>query len=141
VTLEPLLGGTAPRADGLAPKIFDVERGWYRLRLAPADGAVGIIDVTFGPPGLRTDLAQPSLPRRAIPLGVFDLDRTVRYQVFTDVAPGLVAASNVQALPADLGSAPLVIYQAISTQTGAAALEVPVRAPPGGGITATDESG
>ena len=59
VTLEPLLGGTAPRADGLSPQIFDVERGWYRLRLTPVDGAVGIIDVTFGPPGLRPDLAPP----------------------------------------------------------------------------------
>src|SRR5262249_28301819 len=62
VTLEPLLGGAAPRADGLSPQIFDVERGWYRLRLAPVDGAVGIIDVTFGPPGLRPDLLPPSPP-------------------------------------------------------------------------------
>jgi hypothetical protein len=44
--LEPLLGGLAPRADGATPQVFNVERGWYRLRLAPADGAVGIIDVT-----------------------------------------------------------------------------------------------
>lgn len=139
VTLEPLLGGAAPRADGSSPHIFDVERGWYRLRLAPVDGAAGTIDVTFGPPGLRPDLVPPSPPRRAIPLGVFDLDRAVRYQVFTDVAPGLVAAPAVQALPADLGRAPLVLDQA--AQAGTAALEVPVRAPPGGAITATDESG
>jgi hypothetical protein len=142
MTLEPLLGGTAPRADGSFPQIFDVERGWYRLRLAPVDGAVGIIDVTFGPPGLRPDLAPPSPPRRTIPLGVFDLERTVRLQVFTDVAPGLVAALNAQALPADLASAPLVLDQAIPPQGGAVrALDVQVHAPADGAISAIDESG
>jgi hypothetical protein len=54
----------------------------------------------------------------------------------------LIAGVNARALPADLAGAPFVLDQAIPSQAGGVrALDVPVRAPSGGTITAVDESG
>src|SRR5262249_31264263 len=84
VTFEPLLDGTAPRADGLSRQVFEVERGWYRLRLGPADGAGRIIACSFWPPGLRPDLLPPSPPRRPVSLRAFRAGPTARHPVSRD---------------------------------------------------------
>src|SRR5262249_46372470 len=47
----------------------------------------------------------------AIPFGVHDLVKSAYYQVFTNVAPGLVTGPKVRALPADLAAAPLSLFQ------------------------------
>ncbi len=111
VALEPLVGNTAPRADGKLPQTFDVEPGWYVLKLEPVKDAVGILDLTVGQPGLRPDPAAPSPARTTIPLGLFDLAKTSRYQVFVNSAPGLVAGPAARAVPVDLGSAPFTVLQ------------------------------
>ena len=84
VALEPLLGNNAPRADGKVPSTWDVEAGWYVLRISPVNNAVGILDLTFGQPGLDAGAPAPSPPRTLIQLGVHDFDKDAYYQVFTN---------------------------------------------------------
>ena len=142
VSLEYLLGGgTAVRADGRSPRLFDLEPNWYRLKITPVEGASGILDLTFAPPNVQPDAAPPSPPRSAIPLGVFDLVQTERYQLFTTTAPGFTTALDVHALPLDLTRGAVAIVQGSATQTEAAELDVPVRVPAGGAITASDTTG
>jgi hypothetical protein len=112
VSLDPLLATTAPRVDGRLPLTWDVEPGWYVLKLVPVKDAAGILDLTFGQPGLTPDPTPPAPARTSIPLGIFDLDRTARYQVFVNTAPALVIGLNARALPVDLAAAPLVLLQA-----------------------------
>ena len=52
LTLEPLLGHSAPRVDGRLPLHWNVEPGWYVLKIDPLNNASGILDLTFGQPGL-----------------------------------------------------------------------------------------
>ena len=75
VSLEPLLGRVAPRADGKVPAQWDVEAGWYVLRISPVNNAVGVLDLTFGQPGVDPGLAPPSPARTSIPFGVFNFDK------------------------------------------------------------------
>src|SRR5262249_24111601 len=48
IALEPLLGNTAPHVDGRVPLRWDVEPGWYVLKIDPINNATGILDLTFG---------------------------------------------------------------------------------------------
>ena len=43
------------RADGKQPTQWDVEAGWYVLRISPVKDAAGILDLTFGQPGIDVD--------------------------------------------------------------------------------------
>src|SRR5262245_41285330 len=111
IALEPLLGNTAPRVDGRAPLRWDVEPGWYVLKIDPVNNAAGILDLTFGQPGLAAEIALTSPPRPSMLFGVHDLVKSAYYQVFTNVAPGLVTGPKVRALPAALATAPLSLFQ------------------------------
>src|SRR5215813_6278900 len=111
ISLEPLLGNTAPRVDGRAPLRWDVEPGWYVLKIDPVNAAAGMLDLTFGQPGLAAEIAVTSPPRPSMLFGVHDLVKSVYYQVFTNVAPGLVTGPKVRALPADLAVTPLSLFQ------------------------------
>ena len=109
--LEPLLGDVAPRADGKQMRHWDVEAGWYVLRIDPINGAVGILDLTVGPPGLSPDLPQAARPRASIPLGIQDFDRGSYYQVYVNSGGGLVTAPKALAIPVDLTAGPLTLVQ------------------------------
>lgn len=124
--LSPVLGSPPPRADGRQPTRWDLEAGWYELRLSSASGAVGPVDVTLGPPGVTAE-AQRQPPRPSIPLGVLTLDQDVNYQLFTNTAPQLVLAPRARRLPADLGESALGLYQEAGR-----ALDIPVRVPVSG---------
>jgi hypothetical protein len=131
------------------PSTWDVEAGWYVLRIAPVNNAVGVLDLTFGQPGLDAS-ATPSAPRTLIQLGVHDFEKDAYYQVFTNAAPRLVAGPVVRALPAAIDT-PLVLRQPGTNDPQAASepqpidptrpLAMPVRVPPGGAITARGVDG
>src|SRR6266498_3949463 len=72
ISLAPLLGNTAPRVDGRVPLRWDVEPGWYVLKIDPVNNAAGILDLTFGQPGLAAEVAVAAPPRGAILFGVHD---------------------------------------------------------------------
>ena len=142
-SLEPLLGNTAPRADGKQPTQWDVEAGWYVLRIMPVKDAVGILDLTFGQPGLDAGEPTPSLPRTSIQLGLFDFDKDAYYQVFTNTAPRLVTGPTARALPADITDGPLVVQQQVASagSNPATPLEIPVRIPLDGVVKASGVTG
>jgi uncharacterized protein len=131
VTLEPLLGANAPRADGKIPRQWDVEAGWYMLRIDPVANAVGTIDLTFGQPGLVVDPTPPQPPRTTIDFGIQTLDRTSVLQVLVNNAPALVTGPRARALPADLAQGALMLEQAAkpATPTIAPAPTLPAPAP------------
>ena len=109
--LEPLLGDVAPRADGKQTRHWDVEAGWYVLRIDPINGAVGILDLTVGPPGLSPDLPQAAPSRASIPLGIQDFDKGSYYQVYVNSGDSLVTAPKALAIPVDLTAGPLTLVQ------------------------------
>ena len=96
-SLAPLLGAAVPRADGRQPDIFDLEPGWYQLRLDPVDKAAGILDLLIGPPGLVPEPGSTT-PRSSIALGRYELDKGAVYQVLANSAPGLIIAPVARAL-------------------------------------------
>ena len=110
-TLRALTHDAAPRADGRDPRLWDLEAGWYLLGLEPVDGAVGIVDMTLGQPGLKPDIAAPVPGRATIPLGIHQLGKPAYYQVFANSTPGLLTGPKARALPADLAIAPLMLLQ------------------------------
>jgi hypothetical protein len=109
-TLEPLLGANAPRADGEIPQQWDVEAGFYTLKLDPIRNAAGVIDVTFGQPGL---LPPPSATptRTTIDFGLQNIDKGATYQIFANAGPALTLGPHARKLPADLAAAPLILEQ------------------------------
>jgi hypothetical protein len=147
ISLEPLLASRTEGEGAASPRTFDVEPGWYRLKLRPVEDAAGVVDLGFGPPDRSPDVAPARPPRTAIPLGIIDLDKSARYALFADAAPGLVTALVARPLPADLASGPLVVHQTEAARPDDApgptlgAFDVPVRVPAGGTVIATDASG
>ena len=134
VTLEPLLGAAAPRSDGKTPLRWDVEAGWYILKLDPVANAVGILDLTFGQPGLAVDPIASTPPRTSIDFGIQTLDKTAYYQIFANSAPSLVTGPKAIALPADLTATPLMLQQpakdAAATQPASPVVPSPIPVPP-----------
>ncbi len=107
-TLEPLLGSNAPRADGAIPWQWDVEAGFYVLKLDPIRDAAGVIDVTFGQPGLAPQVS-PAPSRATIDFGLQNIDKGAYYEIFANAGPALTLGPRARKLPADLAAAPLVL--------------------------------
>jgi hypothetical protein len=136
VSIEPLLGRNAPRADGHARNTWDLEAGWYSLRIDPVNNAVGVLDLTFGPAGLMPDLPKPAPDRLTIPFGVHTLAKGRSHRVLVGIAPGLATAPIARAIPADLGAAPITVVQ-----TAGEPFELPVRLPAQANVRAAEPSG
>ncbi|MFZ4533585.1 MAG: lysozyme inhibitor LprI family protein, partial [Alsobacter sp.] len=135
-TIEPLAGGTPPRTGAAAPLRWELEPGWYSLRIEPVGGASGVLDLTLGPQGLQPELAPAAAPRAALALGTVTLDRTAGYGVLASAAPGLIVAPVARPLPAMLEGAPLLLVQ----EPGQA-LTVPVRMPARGALAVAQPDG
>lgn len=110
-TIEPILGYNAPTADGKTPAIFNLEAGWYVLKLEPVNGAVGVMDLTFGQPGLKPEIKAPAAPRTAISFGTHSLDAGDYLLAVMGSSPGVVMGPRAVALPADLSKGPAVVLQ------------------------------
>jgi uncharacterized protein len=130
-SIEPLVGNTPPRADGKIPSRFDLEAGWYRLRLDPVGDFAGVVDVTLGPPGLQSERLPPAPPRPSISFGTQVLDKDASYQVFASTAPGLQVAPGARALPVLLDKGALTLVQ----EPGQS-LTIPVKVPDRGALAA-----
>src|SRR5207253_449006 len=68
---------------------YDVPADTYVLRLRPAQGAQGVIDVTLGPPGQQPPLPAPLPPDPVIPLGVQEVGPGQSLLLIAQSAPGL----------------------------------------------------
>jgi uncharacterized protein len=135
-SIEPLIGTMPARADGKVPQRWELEPGWYMLRLDPVGAAAGVLDLTLGPPGLVPERAAPPPPRPSIALGTPILDKAASYQVFISTAPGLVAAPAARALPAQLEDRPLTL-----AQEAGQALSVQVQIPGQGALAVEEATG
>ncbi|WP_246657105.1 hypothetical protein [Methylocystis sp. B8] len=131
--IEPALGALAPRADGKNSARYDLQAGYYFLRLEPKGDSGGVIDVTLGPPGLSAPAPAPTLSRPSISFGTQTLEKEGSYLILTNVAPQLLTGPRVVALPAELDKAPLAIWQDAGKE-----LALPVRLPKTGKVVARD---
>ncbi|WP_243370720.1 hypothetical protein [Microvirga solisilvae] len=121
-SITPVLENANPlRADGRMPSRYDLDAGWYRLKLDPAPGAVGPIDLTLGPPGLTADVAR--MPQRSIiPLGVQDFGQNANHSVIANSAPGLLTEPIIRPLSTSVSPSPLTVLQRAGES-----LEIPIR--------------
>ncbi len=129
-TLEPLLGANAPRADGEIPLQWNVEAGWYRLKLDPVRDAGGVLDLTFGQPGLAPALSlSPVHP--TLDFGVQTVEKGAALQIFANSGPNLAIGPRARKLPADLAAGPLILDQPARGEVqGKPAIEAPAPLPP-----------
>jgi uncharacterized protein len=134
-SISPLLGSRPPRSDGKAPR-WDLEPGWYLLKMTPVNGAFGILDLTLGAPGVTGEAPRAQASRPSIPLGIHNLERNGNYQILTNEAPSLVLAPVARSLPADLEAGPLAVQQSPGQ-----ALDLPVRLPKAGALASVAVSG
>ncbi|MBB6485855.1 lysozyme inhibitor LprI family protein [Rhizobium lusitanum] len=153
--ISPILLGNAPRADGKNPDRYDLDAGYYLLRLLPNENASGIVDLTLGTPGLTVPVQPASPARTTISFGIQEARSATSLELITNAAPNLLTGPRAVALPADLEARPLALWQSAGasapgsdqSDNGAAALQRPassadlridVRAPAGGTISAFD---
>ncbi|MFJ6327073.1 MULTISPECIES: lysozyme inhibitor LprI family protein [unclassified Rhizobium] len=153
--ISPILLGNAPRADGKNPERYDLDAGYYLLRLLPKDNASGIVDLTLGTPGLTVPVQPASPARTTVSFGIQEARSATSLELLTNAAPNLLTGPRAVALPADLAGRPLALWQAAGASSpssdqsdnGGAALQRPaspadlridVDAPAGGVISAID---
>ena len=130
--ISQVLVGNAPRADGRNSDRFDLDAGYYLLRLMPDNNAVGIVDLAFGTPGVVPPV-QPAAPARtSISFGIRQAEQATSYEIITNAAPGLLTGPRAVALPADLQARPLALWQ----PTDASAQPQPAQSQPMSNIPA-----
>ncbi|MBM3551017.1 MAG: hypothetical protein FJX45_04470 [Alphaproteobacteria bacterium] len=135
-SIEPALGALTARADGKDPARYDLQAGYYFLKLAPKGDSGGVIDVTLGPPGLSVSAPAPAPSRATMSFGTQTLERDGSYLILTNVAPQLLTGPRVVALPVELDKAPLAIWQEAGKE-----IALPVRLPKTGRAMARDAHG
>ncbi len=136
VSIEPTLGALAPRADGKDPTRFDLQAGFYTLVLEPQGDGAGVIDLTLGTPGVAAPAPASAPERMAISFGQQQLELSGSYHIIGNIAPQLLMGPRIVALPADLATAPLPLWQGAKEK-----LVIPLRAPRNSKIVARDSKG
>ncbi|RUM23295.1 DUF1311 domain-containing protein [Rhizobium vallis] len=111
--ISPILTGNEPRADGQNSGHFDLNAGYYLLRVVPDNDAVGIVDLTFGTPGLTPPVQAAAPARTTISFGIRPAEKATSYVIITNTAPGLLTGPRAVALPADLQARPLALWQPV----------------------------
>ena len=123
------------RADGASPTVWDLAAGFYVLGLTPVRNAVGIVDVTLGPPGVSPAApADPQVSDPALPLGVRSVAFGDHLELAADPGSGERRVGLLlRPVPVDLASGALAV-----TMAPGASLSVPVRLPADGALIATE---
>jgi hypothetical protein len=134
--IEPALGALTPRADGRDSARYDLQAGYYFLRLEPKGDSGGVIDVTLGPPGLSASTPAPAPSRATMSFGTQTLESGGSYLILANVAPQLLTGPRVVALPVELDKAPLAIWQDAGKD-----IALPVRLPKTGKVVSRDSRG
>lgn len=135
-SIEPALGALSPRADGKNPARYDLQTGYYFLKLEPKGDAAGVIDVTLGPPGLSVSAPAATPSRPTISFGTQTLEKDGSYLILANVAPQLLTGPRVVALPVELDKAPLALWQDAGKE-----IALPARLPKTGKTIARDSHG
>ena len=113
------LGGAEMNAlgNGTTAATWSLSPGWYTLLLTPKPQAIGILDLTLGPPGLVPPAPLTAGPAEPVlPLGEQSLDGQARFELLTTLVPGDAPNLVVRATPVELADGPLVETLAAGTQ-------------------------
>jgi hypothetical protein len=121
--------------DGRTATSWMLSPGWYTLVLGTK--AIGILDLTVGPPGLiPPEPTPPGPPAPILALGEIDVDATSRIQVATNRVPGGPSTLLSRAVPLELADGPL-----IQTLPAGVPLNIAVHAKRAGMLAVRDTSG
>jgi len=135
-SIQPALGALAPRADGKDSARYDLQAGYYFLKLEPKGDAGGVVDVTLGPPGLSASAPVRPPSRPTISFGTQTLEKDGSYLILTNVAPQLLTGPRVVALPVELDKDSLALWQDAGKE-----IALPTRLPKTGKAIARDSHG
>jgi hypothetical protein len=125
------------KGDGRTATTWDLSPGWYTLALTVKPDAVGILDLTLGPPGLVPPAPEPPGPEAPVlPLGEYPVDTQSRVALMVNRVPGGVADLLRRVAPVELADGPLV-----ETLQAAAALDLAVHARNPGLLVVRDLAG
>jgi uncharacterized protein len=99
--------------DGRVSSNWALSPGWYALGLTAKPDAVGILDLTLGPPGLIPPAPdQPGPEAPVLPLGEQSFDAQSRLAMLANRVPDGAASLLIRAAPIELADGPLVQTQA-----------------------------
>jgi uncharacterized protein len=97
------------QGDGRTATTWALSPGWYGLALTVKPDAIGILDLTLGPPGLIPPTPEPAGPAAPIlPLGEQSFDPQTRIALHVNQGPDIPARMLIRALPVELTDGPLV---------------------------------
>ena len=123
--------------NGTAATHWALSPAWYALHLGARPDAVGILDLTLGPPGLVPPTPEPSHPAAPVlPLGEHAVEADSGLRLFVDDVPGFVGGLIARPAPLDLGQGPVV-----ATLAPGAGAAVAARAPEAGVLVLRDVAG
>ncbi len=123
--------------NGVAATRWALSPAWYALHLAAKPDAIGILDLTLGPPGLvpgAPEAAQPAAP--VLPLGEHAVEADSELRLFVNDVPGFIGGLIARRSPVDLGQGPVV-----ATVPSGQTLTVAARAPAAGVLLLRDVAG
>ncbi len=95
--------------NGTAATSWALSPGWYTLVLTPKPNAIGILDLTLGPPGLIPPAPAPPGPDAPVlPLGEQAIDAQHRLALLVNREPDGSAALVMRRAPVELADGPVV---------------------------------
>jgi uncharacterized protein len=95
--------------NGTAATSWALSPGWYTLVLTPKPNAIGILDLTLGPPGLIPPTPAPPGPDAPVlPLGEQAIDAQHRLALLVNREPDASATLVMRRAPVELADGPVV---------------------------------